>query len=255
DAWRFTLRELDEYLKNKKITDVKKNFSRLGVTIAELHYKLMKAFGSDEFDKQEIQMWQENLTEGIIRAIALAVSRGVAEEIASIKDNLLKSISGMNTMNNFGKKLRIHNDLHLGQILKTRSGFCVIDFEGEPLKSPQENRKKNSPLKDIAGVLRSINYAANYCLKHKSNKQEELIKKWEEDASKYFQNAYFSEVKKLGCDFLPSNTESLNKLLLFYKLEKAMYELVYEINSRPDWIDVPVSGIKDVYRSLIKESV
>jgi trehalose synthase-fused probable maltokinase len=131
-----------------------------------------------------------------------------------------------------GQRIRHHGDLHLGQVLWAKDDWLVIDFEGEPARPLPERRLKHSPLRDVAGMLRSFTYAVRV-----AGVEDESI---EQRARNDFFDAYMEAVKEAG--ILPSR-ETAERLLRIFELEKAVYELRYELAHRPDWVSVPVSGI------------
>jgi trehalose synthase-fused probable maltokinase len=136
-----------------------------------------------------------------------------------------------------GRVIRTHGDYHLGQTLVTDRGWVVIDFEGEPARPLPERRLKRSPLRDVAGMLRSFAYAASASeiLRGKAPPEG-----WEERAREAFLTAYLGAVDP---SLLPPGQEATAKLLSVFELEKAVYELRYELNNRPDWVGIPVAGI------------
>lgn len=146
-----------------------------------------------------------------------------------------------------GLRIRCHGDYHLGQVLFTGKDFVIIDFEGEPARSLTERRLKRSPLRDVAGMLRSFHYAAYHAILTQAFRPEDLpaLEKWADFwqtwVSTVFLRAYL-EVAQQGA-FLPRNGEELQILLNAYCLEKAIYELGYELNNRPDWVKIPLQGI------------
>jgi maltose alpha-D-glucosyltransferase / alpha-amylase len=157
-----------------------------------------------------------------------------------------------------GQRIRIHGDLHLGQALR-RGGendagdFVFLDFEGEPARPLQERRRKQSPLKDVAGILRSFSYAAYAALRNSTSgsiiydqsaedsRLEGWAKAWQKVASREFISAYRDTVAANRL-LLPA-PEIAQTLLEGYLLEKALYELLYELNHRPEWLPIPISGI------------
>jgi maltose alpha-D-glucosyltransferase / alpha-amylase len=148
-------------------------------------------------------------------------------------------------------KIRVHGDYHLGQVLNAKRDYVIIDFEGEPGRSLSERRAKNSPLKDVAGMLRSFSYVAHAALlNHASRRPDQLArvagcsKTWRHEASLAFLNAYRARAQSA---FLPRDPEALKKLLDLYLLEKALYELRYEINNRPEWIRLPLQAIAEMW--------
>ncbi|MCI0453755.1 MAG: maltose alpha-D-glucosyltransferase [Candidatus Dadabacteria bacterium] len=165
------------------------------------------------------------------------------EIIGRFKSLFKKKISAM--------KIRVHGDYHLGQVLYTGKDFVIIDFEGEPARALSERRLKRSPLKDVAGMIRSYHYAAyNSLLKHEHVKPEGLPKLepwadlWYKYISGVFLRSYLDTVK--DAPFIPRDRDELNIMLRAYLLEKAIYELGYELNSRPDWVIIPIKGIKNL---------
>ncbi|OGS28188.1 MAG: maltose alpha-D-glucosyltransferase [Elusimicrobia bacterium RIFOXYB2_FULL_48_7] len=150
-------------------------------------------------------------------------------------------------------KIRIHGDYHLGQLLFTGNDFASIDFEGEPMRTLNERRLKKSALKDIAGMIRSLHYAAYTSLmKHQAIKTEnpQELEPWMFLWYKYtagtFLNSYLETAD--GAVFIPSGQKQLENMLDIYMLEKAVYELGYELNNRPDWILIPMNGITSILK-------
>jgi maltokinase len=135
-----------------------------------------------------------------------------------------------------GRLIRTHGDLHLGQTMLGDEGWVVLDFEGEPARSLPERRRKRSPLRDVAGMLRSFAYAAS---------ASQLLRDvappadWETRARAEFLEGYRRAIEPT---LVPSSS-SMDKLLAVFELEKAVYELRYELNNRPEWVKIPVAGI------------
>jgi trehalose synthase-fused probable maltokinase len=136
-----------------------------------------------------------------------------------------------------GRVIRHHGDYHLGQVLWTGSDWIVIDFEGEPARSLSERRQKRSPLRDVAGMLRSFAYAAQAA---PLLRDSEPPAEFEQRAREEFLAGYLSEV---DASLLPPGEEAMARLLTVFELEKAVYELRYELDNRPDWVSIPVRGI------------
>jgi maltose alpha-D-glucosyltransferase / alpha-amylase len=148
-------------------------------------------------------------------------------------------------------RCRIHGDYHLGQVLYTGKDFVIIDFEGEPARSISERRIKRSPLKDVAGMLRSFHYAT-YATLYKRLEQGSVTPEqfsrvepwahfWQAWVSAVYLKAYLDETGSAG--FLPASEEELEILLEAYVMEKAIYELGYEVNHRPEWLKIPLQGL------------
>ncbi len=153
-----------------------------------------------------------------------------------------------------GKRIRVHGDLHLGQILCVDQDFAIIDFEGEPARTPSERRRKRSPLADVAGVLRSLHYAAfgmlSGDLPGSEVRPEDVpylepwARHWYGGVGGAFLGAYLQEVADDG--LLPREPHELSVLLDVHLLEKCLYELGYELNNRPSWVGVPLAGLEEL---------
>ena len=151
------------------------------------------------------------------------------------------------------QRTRIHGDYHLGQVLRVKTDYVILDFEGEPARPLIERRSKQSPLKDVAGMLRSFSYAAyaalmNYTARRPEDfdRLEPWAKLWERSASVEFLRAYRETARDAA--FIPQDREDFRNLLDAYTLEKALYELLYELNSRPAWVGIPLRGIVGLLR-------
>jgi maltose alpha-D-glucosyltransferase/alpha-amylase len=149
---------------------------------------------------------------------------------------------------NWGCRTRIHGDYHLGQVLRVKADYVILDFEGEPARPLEERRAKSSPLKDVAGMLRSFSYAAwSALLSYTARRPEDLARLepwarlWERSSCAEFLRAY-REVAQ-GSRFLPADPAELRALLDAYLLDKSLYELAYELNNRPAWVRIPLAGI------------
>lgn len=147
-----------------------------------------------------------------------------------------------------GYRLRGHGDLHLGQVLYTGEDFAIIDFEGEPARPLAERRHKWSPLRDVAGMLRSFDYAAFWALRlqggHASPALERWAALWRDAVSACYLQSYLATADQGA--FLPSSSAAIETLLELYLLDKALYELSYELNTRPDWASVPLRGLAEL---------
>jgi trehalose synthase-fused probable maltokinase len=140
-----------------------------------------------------------------------------------------------------GLLTRVHGDYHLGQVLYTGSDFYILDFEGEPARSLDERRRKDSPLRDVAGMLRSFHYALHYALPGGIEHLDRWGAWWYPVVCRQFLDSYL-EAARLA-DFLPRDPTLVAALLDWYLLEKACYELAYELDNRPDWVHVPLQGL------------
>jgi maltose alpha-D-glucosyltransferase/alpha-amylase len=185
----------------------------------------------------------------------------LGEEQVKIVDELFdkwqvleRQFDGVRRNNFGGKRIRIHGDYHLGQILFTGKDFCILDFEGEPMRAISTRRLKHAPLVDVAGLLRSIDYAIQFHLKQRvqtpaeRTKLEPWLKLWRLWMSHNFIEGYKQACA--GTGLLPEKQEHLRYLMEVFVLEKALYEVGYELSSRPDWVGIPLSGIIDMLPTL-----
>jgi len=137
-----------------------------------------------------------------------------------------------------GRVIRTHGDYHLGQTLWKSSDWILLDFEGEPARTLVERRRKRSPLRDVAGMLRSFAYAATTA---EVTRDADVPEDWEERARERFLESYLETV---DATLLPPGEAAIDRLLAVFELEKAVYELRYELDNRPDWVGIPVAGIE-----------
>ncbi len=150
--------------------------------------------------------------------------------------------------------IRVHGDYHLGQVLYTGHDFVIIDFEGEPTRSLYERRLKRLALRDVAGMLRSFDYASQTALRNGKFQPEALprvrswARFWVDSVSAAFVRSYLSTAG--SASFVAQTPEDLELQLRTMLLEKALYELRYELNSRPDWVRIPLRGILEMLPSL-----
>jgi len=244
--------------------------SLLGRRTAEMHLALSSsksdpAFAPEATSREDLEE-VARMVEGQIRSALDALKSkfatlddGTADTAAyllSQRGKLIERSHAIVKIEASGERIRIHGDYHLGQTLRVRTAdgegdgdFVLLDFEGEPARSLSERRKKQSPLKDVAGMLRSFSYAAFAGLKkhleeHPDAPAERMhgwAKAWQNAASGEFLSAY-GETIAAKRELLPGASET-QKLLDAYLLEKALYELLYELNNRPTWLHIPIAGI------------
>src|SRR5690606_14671289 len=150
-----------------------------------------------------------------------------------------------------GAKIRHHGDYHLGQVLLSNNDFVMIDFEGEPARPLAERRRKHSPLRDVAGLIRSFNYAARAALARMPREGfsdqdllEDAATGWENEAVAVFTEAY---ALTAGNSVLFRGWEEMEPLLRLFVLEKTLYELRYELTHRPEWVAIPLGGLRAMF--------
>jgi maltose alpha-D-glucosyltransferase/alpha-amylase len=173
---------------------------------------------------------------------------GLAGTVLERRAELVHYFEALHQVASGGGRIRCHGDYHLGQVLVTEADIVILDFEGEPARPFAQRRAKASPLRDVAGMLRSFSYAALTGLHAVTMTRPEDYERlvpwadlWETWVSAAFLRAYLTAVR--GASFLPSNRDDLDVLLQAFILDKALYELAYELNNRPDWVHIPLSGI------------
>ncbi len=151
-------------------------------------------------------------------------------------------------------RIRIHGDYHLGQVLHAGRDFVIIDFEGEPSRSPTERRIKRGALVDVAGIVRSFQYAAQAALADHAERNRlpdhvldalaQRSRAWQSWVTIRFLTGYLTEAE--GAPFVPADAEDRHALLTAYVLDKALYEVRYDLSHRPDWAAIPLRGIADL---------
>ncbi|HEU4538893.1 MAG TPA: phosphotransferase, partial [Polyangiaceae bacterium] len=157
-----------------------------------------------------------------------------------------------------GRRIRIHGDYHLGQVLSTGDDFVIVDFEGEPARHLVERRYKRSPLRDVVGMVRSFQYAATTALRNGRLRPEDAAalrpwaEAWADWASAAFVGAYFEVMR--GSPVVPADEATSNRMLSFYLLEKCVYEIGYELNNRPAWLVVPLFGLERLLEPLVPQA-
>ncbi|MEA2559175.1 MAG: maltose alpha-D-glucosyltransferase / alpha-amylase [Acidobacteriota bacterium] len=181
-------------------------------------------------------------------------ARPEAEEVLAAQDRVVERFGALLTGKVPATRIRCHGDYHLGQVLYTGKDFVILDFEGEPARPLSERRMKRSPFRDVAGMLRSFHYAAYASLYEESEEGvvqaaalpalESWALDWERWTSATFLKAYLD--RAWGASFVPPSREELSMLIDVYLLEKAVYELAYELNNRPGWVRIPLQGIRQI---------
>jgi trehalose synthase-fused probable maltokinase len=177
-----------------------------------------------------------------------------AKQTLKLEDDALLTLHSVLEKDISAMRIRIHGDYHLGQVLFTGSDYFIIDFEGEPARPMSERRNKRSPLQDVAGMLRSFHYAARSAAlaarerRAPSPESDErlarLAAQWQALAAGEFLRAYRSAAG--DAQFLPASPAEFDALLRVHLLEKAIYELGYELNNRPAWLAMPLEGIREI---------
>jgi maltokinase len=213
----------------------------LGETTGAMHSALASnpsdpTFAPEEPSAEALGLLTASVDEEIEELFATLPDLPELEPIAGRGEEVREQLRGMTHVGAVGKVIRTHGDYHLGQAIWNSESWVILDFEGEPARSVVERRRKRSPLRDVAGMLRSFAYTASAA---ELERDVEPPEGWEERARDAFLGGYVSEVDP---NLIPSGS-SFDRLLAVFELEKAVYELRYELDNRPDWVRIPVAGI------------
>ena len=246
-AWTLTLGVLAQWQDEAVGGHYLERARRLGELTAQMHLALAvdtenADFAPEAFTAEYRDSICQSMGKAMRRMMQLLEQKpGVLNEEAAAlllrEQEILRRHAALMAPPIEATRIRIHGDYHLGQVLDTGSDFIIIDFEGEPGRPLNERRIKHSPLRDVAGILRSFDYAAHTALAQRAERAEA----WVEGVSVAFLNAYLATAR--GASFLPASDQELRMLLEVCLLEKAVYEVCYELNNRPDWVGIPLRGI------------
>ena len=239
----------------------------LGQRTAELHRALAstnddRAFAPEPFNAMAQRSVYQNMRALLRRNFALVQKklhevretfREEAREVLAREEEILAREKRLLDRKANAAKIRIHGDYHLGQLLYTGKDFVILDFEGEPARPLSERKLKRSALRDVAGMMRSFQYAAYSALWQPAMRTEDVpfLERWADlwyrQMSSVFLQSYLQTTA--SAIFVPQNADDLQILLEAYLLDKAVYEIGYELNNRPDWVVIPIRGIKHILHS------
>jgi maltokinase len=237
DGWELALEEVG--------TDPEGLLGRLralGEVTGELHTALgsdsaSPDFAPDQPSQEALSLLTADVDEQIERIFLDLPETEAIAPIAGRGQDVREKLQLLSNIGAGGRVIRTHGDYHLGQTMLSERGWVILDFEGEPARPLPERRLKRSPLRDVAGMLRSFSYvtAGSRLLRG-----VEVPDGWEERARDAFLAGYFDRADPA---LLPPGEAPTRQLLSVFELEKAVYELRYELNNRPDWVSIPVAGI------------
>ena len=234
----------------------------LGQRTAEMHLALASdpsdpAFAPEPFTTESQQALEQSVSALLVRVFSLlrdkmkylpAEWRARAEKLAERESEIASRLNTALREPIRAMRTRIHGDYHLGQVLRTENDFVIIDFEGEPARSIEERRVKRSPLQDVAGMLRSFHYAAFAPLLGEDRVAGDDVTRmgiwaeaWNSWVAERYLAKYFATAKNAA--YLPGTQTEIHAVLELHLLEKAIYELGYELNNRPSWVGIPLQGI------------
>ena len=246
---------IGQYLESAKL---------LGKRTAELHIALASdptdtVFAPERISPQDQRSIYQSINGVALRSMELLRSqlnrlpqdaRDEARQVLELEPQIARALRSFLVRRLTTTRIRIHGDYHLGQVLYTGHDFVIIDFEGEPTRTLYERRLKRLALRDVAGMLRSFHYASQAALRSDGLSAEALPRMqpwarfWVDSVSVAFLRSYLSTAGTAS--FVPQTPADLELQLTTMLLEKALYELRYELNSRPDWVRIPLRGIRDL---------
>ena len=206
---------------------------RLGDVTAGMHLAMARAFGASRGDPAtwaaSVESQMSRLDDGDVDPIA---AKSFVERLHAVAEP--------------GSAIRVHGDFHLGQVLRTDSGWFVLDFEGEPARPLAERSLPSSPLKDVSGMLRSFHYAAAVALSERDEHERDALvpraEAWERRNRMAFLRGYLAAPGVE--DLLPAAGADRHAVLAAFELDKAVYEVLYERAHRPDWVDIPLGAVR-----------
>jgi maltokinase len=216
---------------------------RLGEVTALLHNALASDpsdphFAPEDPSTEALALLSASIDEEIEHVFASLPDSPALESVRGRGEEVRDHLRLLTNIGHVGRVIRTHGDYHLGQALWTdEEDWLILDFEGEPARSVPERRRKTSPLRDVAGMLRSFAYAASAANIQRS---VDPADGWEERCRAEFLEGYLDTADPA---LLPSSRDQVERLLTVFELEKAVYELRYELHNRPDWVAIPVAGI------------
>jgi maltose alpha-D-glucosyltransferase/alpha-amylase len=296
NAWEWTLNYLNGTLDNAALTgETVESYEEelagygalaaaIGRRLAELHAVLASpsedpAFAPEAADAAMVKARAEEVREMLQKALdALGQPREwadpavkqLADDLIARRDDLLDTVGRLADFGVGDQRVRIHGDFHLGQVLVAQADAYLIDFEGEPARAVEARRKKSSPMRDVAGLLRSFDYAAATLDKSEDptkaqsdpanassvpaaqtvrQRRMDLLERFRRSASRAFLDAYFAGARTAAHPWVNPQTEGATLDLAL--LEKAAYEIVYEAANRPTWIGIPVRGLHELALRLL----
>jgi maltose alpha-D-glucosyltransferase / alpha-amylase len=277
DAWTYLTDYLERFLEDAMLRPAPEQWAdvevshaanlamvrQLGLRTGELHAALARRTGDPAFDPEPVTPADTTELQRDIEAEAAETLLRLEQQLAKLPDTLhaqaqallaarpqlLQRIAALANTDLKGQKIRFHGDYHLGQVLVRENDFAIIDFEGEPARPLVERRRKHTPLKDVAGLLRSLDYAARTALRRLTAERElpdpdaleAFASDWRDRAERAFLEGY--EEGARDSDLFGARFDAAQPLLDLLILQKALYELRYELGNRPLWVPVPVSGL------------
>ncbi len=286
DAWTVTAAYLDRFVDEQRLLAATEHpgereeqipylryMSQTGRRVAEMHVALasnkdIPEFAPEPTKPEDIQRWIGDImarAERIFdtlkhrRETLREADRPLADQLLAYQSTLPDRLKGMLPRDIEGLNIRHHGDFHLGQMLIVKDDIFIIDFEGEPRRSIAERRRKAPGARDVAGLIRSIDYSATAALGRalkvnhdEAGKLAAALAEWRDRATAAFLAAYRETIAHQR--LWPADPHAAEQMLNFFLLEKAFYEIEYELSHRPDWLRVPLTGILRILSSQLLEA-
>ena len=281
DAWFLTQGRLEEFFgaiaqepttpdhavaKTLAAADAK-DAARLGATTGRLHLALAAAsapaLAPEPITDSDVTAWRAEMSAQLELALQMLAARrdtlpaslrASVERLLAEPASLREVLDGLTALGGGAvQKIRVHGDYHLGQVLRAGERYVVLDFEGEPLRPLGRRRARQCALKDVAGMLRSYAYAARAAVQRAVEsapgegdlgvRLAPWADSWEESVRTAFLDAYLAEIRAGEAGLLPSDPKAFEAALRAFELDKALYELTYELGHRPGWVGIPLGGL------------
>jgi maltose alpha-D-glucosyltransferase/alpha-amylase len=236
---------------------------QLGLRMGEMHRALAEhagddpAFRPEPIGPEDLSGWRGELEDAAATMLSVLERakpgltgpiRDLAARLLDRRDGLFATIRTLVPTEIAAQKTRYHGDFHLGRVLVVQNDFFVIDFDGDPRQPYAARRRKCTPLRDVATMMRSFDYAAAAAVRHAAESRPaaapqmtELAESWRQRAVDGFRAAYRKSMR--GCPSYPASKKQVRELIAFFSLERAVHELSHELTNRPDWAGIPLTGI------------
>jgi len=233
DGWNYVLEVLRRV--GRPTPELLEEMGTLGRVIGELHLALASdpnhpVFAPEPIQQVDLQRWSSSIIGEL--GVTIAAAAKAIPSLAQRREALVDKIHALAQLRPSGQKIRLHGDLHLGQVLQSEQGWQVFDFEGEPSRSFNQRREKHSPLRDVAGMLRSFAYVVAV-IELQGGKCEDCVPRCREA----FLQGYLSIVRRT--ELLPASADDFSLMLEVLEIEKLLYEVRYELQNRPEWLGIP----------------
>jgi maltose alpha-D-glucosyltransferase/alpha-amylase len=265
NAWEAMLADLKRVLAGGDFHE--DDLIRLGQRTAEMHNALASCMDLAEFSPEAMTSHDidrlvarlQHRAKKILTSVEELLQSDTTKSKAVNRDKLTQLLKLAPAIDEVAERIknsplaaktRVHGDYHLGQVLCQDHDFIILDFEGEPARPLAERRAKDCPLRDVAGMIRSFSYAAHVGLldyakpQAPTPEQKQIAVEWRRKCEEFFWRSYLQTAA--DAIFLPADEQATRTLLDFYIVEKALYELGYEVNNRPDWVEIPLVGILEL---------